>query len=254
MPYVAGPFALQDQSSVAIPPGTYNFTDDAGDLTNAIGGAAAEMDHLMIDLNVLGAEPADPFPGIDLNGAMDLVGAYANANLLPEFDSVVLAIADADQGLANAIGFAPAEAWQDPATPFVTPLPAETIAIPVIPPNVIDFSVTGTVGGPSSAPTPPTGLKGKGVSLTNLTAFGNPNFKVGDTFQVSATGSPGETVRVDGTQNGNDLGASDMGTIGADGTWSITGQMDVAAVGVWTEYWYVGFQLEATFNFVVVDQ
>lgn len=254
MPYVHGPFALQDQSSVAIAPGGYNFSDDAGELTNSIGAAAAEIDNLMPDLNVLGAEPADPFPEIDLNHAMDLVGVYANATLLPEFDNVLLAVADADQGLATAIGFAPAEAWQDPATPFVTPLPAETIAIPVIPPGVIDFSITGSVGGGAAAPTAPTGLPGTGVTLTNLTAFGNANFKLGDVFQVAVTGHVGETVRADGILNGDDLGASEMGTIGADGTWSLTGKMDVNAVGVWTENWYVGFQLAATFNFVVVDQ
>lgn len=253
MPYVAGPLTLQDASNVAIPAKSYDFTDDALFQLGSLDVIGAEWDGLFGDMNLAADEPSDPFPDVDLNAVIDLIDVYANSPLGIDFGSVIVALGASDVGLAAAIGAAPVEAWQNSSTQFVAPAPAETIAIPVIPPGAISFSVSGTVssGGGITPGTP--GAPAMGVTLTNTTAYGSPNFTVGDNFIVVAYGSPGSVVSVDATLNGVELGLSTYGAIGTDGTFSLTGQMDPSAIGVWSENWYIDGAPMASFNFVVLE-
>lgn len=253
MPYVPGPFKLQDESNVGTAADSYNFTQDVIDQLSELDTIGGGWDSLLIGLGNVGLEPLDPFPEIDLNAAMDLVNVYSQATLIPEFLDVLSSIGEADQGLANAIAFAPAEAWQDAPAPFVAPLPAQILSIPEIPPDLINFNVTGAVGGGPQGPGPTGTIPGATVSLNNITAFGNANFTLGDTIQVIVTGGVGLPVRMQAWLNGVDLGMSDLGVIGGDGTWTFTGQLGPEAVGVWTEDWWVGLGKTASFNFVVLD-
>jgi hypothetical protein len=253
MPYVQGPLLLQDQSNIQVNQSTYDFTDWTINQLQWVDSTLVEWDEFLDDAAVLLSEPSDPWPGIDLNGAIDELSVYWDPQDLLGVPELISALGIADAGLAAAIGFAPIEAWVNPATPFVTPIPSQVIAIPTIPPDAIDFTVTGSV---SAAPgtTPPAGTSGAPtVSLTNTTSFGNPNFKVGDNYLVSVTGPPGATVSVSGSVQGNGLPYSNQGTIGSDGTWSLSGQMQPDGVGIWDEVWYVNGGVVGAFSFVVVN-
>ncbi len=253
MPYEPGPFILQSQANVGITTADYDFTD------YAIGGLAdvdttlAGWDGFFNDAGALLDEPSDPWPGIDLNLAIDDLGTYSDPVDLLGVNGMLDALGDADLGLSIAIGFAPSEAWVAPTTEFVAPGPAEVIPIPFIPPGAIDFSVTGTVSAPVVNTPPAIGPTGPTVTLTNTTAYGNPNFSVGDQFTVLATGPYGEVVSVAATLNGVPLAAANQGNIGFNLNWSTSGTMGPGDVGVWSQSWYVGGVLAGTFDFVVVN-
>lgn len=91
------------------------------------------------------------------------------------------------------------------------------------------------------------------VSFLNISQYSSPNFRVGDEWQLTASGVPGEIVYVYATLNGKPIGGGPQGTIGSDGQLVINGSMVEEQVGVWAEQWYVGSTLAATYNFVVVD-
>ncbi len=91
-----------------------------------------------------------------------------------------------------------------------------------------------------------------GVNFLNISQYGNANFRVGDQWQLTASGPPGETVYVYGSFNGKHIGGGPQGTIGADGQLVKVGSMGENQVGVWVQQWYVGAAAAATYNFVVV--
>lgn len=92
------------------------------------------------------------------------------------------------------------------------------------------------------------------VKFLNISQYGNANFRVGDQWQMSATGVPGETVYVYATFNGKAFGGGPQGTIGTDGQLVMVGAMGEDQVGVWSQQWYLGSAQVATYNFVVVDR
>jgi len=253
MPYGPGPLILQTQSDLTLPDDNYDFTDYAATNLGDVDSILSSWDSFFLDAGVLLDEPADPWPGIDLNAAQDTLGVYSDTEGLLGVSGMLSALGDADLLLSVAIGFAPPEAWVDPTTAFVPPGAAPTLSIPVIPPGAIDFSVTGTVSTTSAPATGAGGGAAPTVALTNTTAYGNPNFTVGDSFIVQITGAAGAEVATDGTLNGSPLPYSVVGNIAADGTFSLTGTMDPSVVGVWTENWYVGGQLIQSFDFVVLN-
>jgi hypothetical protein len=253
MPYQPGPFHLQSEVDAAVLPGVYNFQGDLGDLLNGILDAGGSMDTALLGMQLIAFEPSDPFPGFDINGALDAVTTSANASLGTDFETVLLAVADADLGLATAIGYAPIESWTADAAPFVAPVAAEILAIPLIPPGVVDFTITGTVSSGTSGTGGPQPLPGPGVSISNLTQLGNPNFRVGDVIGVHATGPVGQDVRVQSQLDGVDIGGQVVGTIGPGGTFDWSAPLGPGQVGAWTQFWYIGYGNVANYSFVVVD-
>lgn len=91
-----------------------------------------------------------------------------------------------------------------------------------------------------------------GVSFLNLSQYASQNFRVGDQWQMTASGPIGETVYVYATFNGKSIGGGPQGTIGSDGQLVMVGSMSEEQVGVWSQQWYVGAKHAATYNFVVV--
>lgn len=253
MPYEPGPFILQSQANVGITTTNYDFTDFAISGLADVDTTLAGWDPFFSDATALLDEPSDPWPGIDLTNAIDDLGVYSDPVAMIGVNGMLDALGDADLGLSIAIGFAPSEAWVAPITSFVAPGPAEVIPIPVIPAGALDFSVTGTVSAPPVNTPPAITQAGPSVSLTNTTAYGNPNFTVGDNFTLTATGPFGADVTVAATLNGQNLGGGVQGTIGLNLNWTTSGTMGPGEVGVWTETWYVGGVLAGSFDFVVVD-
>jgi hypothetical protein len=253
MPYVQGPFVLQDQSSVHVQQTNYDLTDYTIQQLEWVDFTIQEWDDFLDDAAIVLSEPSDPFPDVDLNAAMDVLDVYADPAGLFGVDDMITALGIADAALAASIGFAPAEAWINPSKPFVPPGPPPILDIPKIPPGEINFSITGSVSTPSdpNAPPPPPGSTS--VSLTNTTSFGNPNFRVGDEYTLEVTGPPGAIVGLSGLIDGSQLGYTEQGTIGSDGTWTIKGRMDPSAVGVWNESIYVNGSVIGSFAFVVVN-
>lgn len=254
MPYQPGPLLLQDAANVGVTTSTYNFSADADTQLQELTLTPATWENFLFDAGVLLDGPADPFPDVDLNGAIDMLNAYADPPTEIGVNVLQDSLGTANLGLAAAIGYAPAEAWYDASTPFVPPAPAPIVNVPVIPASDINFEVTGTVATGGSPTGPSFGAIPLSVTLTNLTAYGNPVFHVGDQFEVAAVGVPGQPVQVSGSHDGTPFPIALMGNIGNDGTFKLDGQEDFASVGVWEEVWWVGGQQVATFNFIVLDQ
>ncbi len=79
------------------------------------------------------------------------------------------------------------------------------------------------------------------VSITNTTRTGHDtDFKVGDSFRVSITGPPNQTVTCSAVWNGTDMGTTAYGSTSSTGTFTQTGTMPADVVGTWTEIWRVG--------------
>lgn len=253
MGYLPGPLALQNAADVGIVVSDYDFRDDALNQLGGIDATLAGWDDFLSDAAVLLDEPSDPIAGIDLNGAIDTMNVYAEPATAIGVNALTDALGVADVQLSQAIGFAPPEAWVDSSAQFIPPAAAETLAAPYVNPGAISTQVEGIVSGTFGTGGTPSPVIGSSATLTNLTAYGNASFTVGDQWQVSLTGGPGNQVYVDSTLNGVELPGAVEGTIGADHTLVLTGQMTKAAVGVWSQTWWVGSNQVATFNFIVVD-
>lgn len=92
------------------------------------------------------------------------------------------------------------------------------------------------------------------ADILNLSQYGNANFRVGDEFQITATGQPGDQVAVQGTLNGTDIGGSDLGSIGSDGQLVVSGVMDESSVGLWQQRLFIAGTQVATSDHLVVPQ
>lgn len=252
MPYQPGPLLLQTADTVGTETKDYGFLEYAVDQLGDADVVMGSWDTFFLDAEVLMGQDSDPLAGIDIDNAMNVLNAHSDPESAMGLNAIAFALGTADLAFASAIGYAPAEAWMDYSTPFVAPVPAETLGVPIIPPGFISTSVTGNVVGDTPTPvvTPAGGTVS--VSLTNTTQYGSPNFRIGDSFQLTATGQIFGVVEVDATQNGQSFPRSVQGVIGFDGKFTINGTMDIPQVGVWTEMWYVAGVLAGTFNFVVV--
>ncbi|MGO9131976.1 MAG: beta strand repeat-containing protein [Bryobacteraceae bacterium] len=90
------------------------------------------------------------------------------------------------------------------------------------------------------------------VQITNLTHPGNPNFNVGDSFQVLVSGPPNQPVTNAATRGGSGPSTSSYGQTNASGTLTISGAMGAGDTGSWTEVWTVGgIPAAPTLSFVV---
>jgi len=253
MPYLPGPLTLQNPADVGIETAVYDFVGYSLGQLGELETTPAAWDAFLQDAGVLLDEPSDPIPGIDLNAAIDTVGGYSDPGAALGVNALSDALGTSDVALSYAIGYAPPEAWVDTSAQFIPPATAETLNAPFINPGIVATEVTGSpTGVPSGVGTGIPDL-GATLTLTNLTAFGNANFTVGDQFRVRATGRPGQRVFASSTLNGADQGEALLGTIGGDGTFVINGVMTPDTVGVWSEDWYIEITKVATFNFIVLD-
>ncbi len=76
--------------------------------------------------------------------------------------------------------------------------------------------------------------------LENLTSFVDTIFHPGETFRLTITGPPYQTVSVQTWLNGARLADVNYGQTGADGVWMLTGFFTDGDRGAWVEQWYVG--------------
>lgn len=239
-----GPFRPGAQSSVAIQPGTYDFTSDALTLAGQLQGIASGWDAFLFDLADLATQPADPTAGFNY-GAM-LVGVQTGQQLatLPSLDGAMQAATTAGALLSIATSFAPAAAWTNPTAPFVPPDPTQTIVVPTIPIGEYNPTINGSVGG-GAAGGPAT------VSLSNLTRVGSTNFFVGDSFLITVVASGVQQISVDGYFNSVPLPYLLLGSTDSQGDYALSNVMGPDNVGAWLENYYVAGQLIATFSFIV---
>lgn len=78
------------------------------------------------------------------------------------------------------------------------------------------------------------------VQMTNTSRPGSSNFWVGDGFRLVFSGRPGQTVSNVATFNGTTRPPYNYGTTDASGSYTLTGTMDTASIGTWTQVWSVG--------------
>ena len=253
MAYLPGPLILQDASNVGITTTDYDFTDFTETLLSDVQPTLDGWQSFFDDATLLLDEPEDPYPDVNIDAMQDVLNTYSDPVSIFGVGDLLTAMGVATISLSGAISSAPAEAWQAPTAPFVAPSAVAEIAVPTIAPNSITFNVSNSGGATSPGQPAAGGGVQSGVTITNLTAYGSPNFTLGDQFQVTVTGQPNQDVYVSATLNGVDLGTTLEGNSGNSGVLVITGTIDVASIGVWTQTWTVGLYNVGTLNFVVFD-
>jgi hypothetical protein len=249
MPYERGPFHLQQNAAVTIVPGVYDFGAGAIADLGPIDTLFADWDPLAL---AMAAETIfdsiDPLDGADIDGAAVELSQQANTAIFPDLDGILQAVFDAGALLDTAVNTAPIEAWTDPPAPFRTP-----VDVPIVPTPTVDQTAFVAGTGVPTGPPSPTITPGKALTLINLTRYGSPNFTVLDKWLVQATGTPDAVVNVHAYVDGNDIGAEDVGTIGSDSRFELSGTFGPSDVGAWREDWYIGDQFIVTYNFVVTS-
>jgi len=104
----------------------------------------------------------------------------------------------------------------------------------------------------SSAP-PVTAVAVRGGTLTFQTSRGGSTLQPGDTWTVSIRGAtPGVQVAVEGGKNGA-RNITPMGTIDANGNFSLSGTITSDQVGSWQEIWHVASETPGSFSFTVQE-
>lgn len=244
MPLQPGPFLQGSTADVTVPPGNYDFTDDAVALANQLTGIAAGWESFMDGMNFLSDLPLDFTYGIDTFAVTTALNTQQTQAFFPELDTLVNDMGPGLTLLTAAISFAPAAAWTTPTASFVPPDPTQTIVVPTVPLGLYDPTITTPVGGTGTATTP-------SVTLQNLTRVGSQNFTVGDRFLLTVRGNPGQTVTIDAVKDGQALGSSTLGTIPAIGEFAITSVEGPDDVGAWLENLYVDGVNIATWAFIV---
>lgn len=244
MPLQPGPFLQGSQADVAIPPGNYDFTDDALTLGSQLGTIAIGWDDFLNDLEDLALEPVDPTLGINDAALIQEIAYEQTLAAMPALDAILTEINTTDLLFIAATAFAPAAAWTDPTASFVPPDPTQTIVVPTVPLGDYDPFITSSVSAPPGGSLP-------SVTLQNTTRVGSPNFVVGDSFLVNVVATAGQQVSVDAIFNGADLGTAGIGTTDSRGNLAISGVEGPDQVGGWLQNWYVAGQLVATFSFIV---
>ena len=240
-----GPFLQGTPADVSVQPGLYDFTDDALALAGELTAVYHDWDAFMLDLPTLAAGPDDPTLGVADPGLIDEIlneTDIANLLVVDELSNFVMI---GSVLLGAAVSFAPSAAWSAPSASFNPPDPNAKIVSPLIDVNQYTPNVTGLVGTPGVS-------AGGSVQLQNLTRVGQQNFVVGDTALITVVGTPGATVSWDPIQNGQDLGAADLGQTDTLGKWSLQGVIAPESVGSWTESWFIDDVLIVTFSFIVV--
>jgi len=100
-------------------------------------------------------------------------------------------------------------------------------------------------GGPGGAPqvgvvTNPGPSIPPSVVMKNLTRPGSDTqYQVGDSWQVSITGTPGAAVSGSASQGAQNLGTTAFGNLNAQGQMVLTGTMMAGQVGTWVEGWTI---------------
>lgn len=118
-------------------------------------------------------------------------------------------------------------------------------------PNLAGNNPYATPAQVNGDPVPVTSSVTPTVRLVNSSGGSNSSFNVGDSWQITITGSPNAVVQASATQNGTSLGTTNMGTIGANGQLVLTGTFAASQVGSWTESWMVGSQSAGSISFSV---
>jgi hypothetical protein len=119
------------------------------------------------------------------------------------------------------------------------------------------FAGNAPVTGFSPTPVTTGGANGGGLAITptvrlvNSSGGSNSAFSVGDSWQIIVTGAPNSQVTASANQNGTSLGTSPMGTIGSNGSLTLTGTFGAGQVGTWSESWKVGGVTAGTLSFSV---
>lgn len=113
----------------------------------------------------------------------------------------------------------------------------------------IDFEVLAKT---SAAPTTPTvSTPAPTINFKNVTT-GDPQFLlVGDSWEITITGQPGQNVY--GTNIVGGKPTTLMGTIGSDGTLTLKGTITADQVGVWDETWSIGDSADTATNLGKID-
>jgi hypothetical protein len=245
MPYAPGPLSLFNAADLGTQAVDYDFTGFTTQAMGDLDSLGADIDDQLATIENFAGEPSDPLAGTDFVNVLTTIAVGISGAKLPDFGAIDDALSIGDGLLNTATGFAPAQAWQDPGGSFQIPDAATSLPAPQISPGAFSPTTSVPVG-----TTPPQATRA--VALYNTTRIGQPNFVVGDQFQLSAVGKPGEAVEVDPVFNGDDLGRTLYGQIGADSTFTLTGTQGPETIGVWKEDWYIGGNFIATFNFVVL--
>ena len=183
-----------------------------------------------VDIAGITASLDGPLTGIDnfLGGAGADDGTAAISNLVGAGGAIDAGVTTSTNALQAAVNKGISIAIQIPPLHgiTVTPPSAPSVPAPVLP----------SPGAPGPVGPPAVGFH---LQFTNVTRPGSPGrVKVGESFTVAISGTPGTSIYAVARHDGKDNGQAGFGVIPASGTLAISGSFGVADKGTWIENWY----------------
>jgi hypothetical protein len=121
--------------------------------------------------------------------------------------------------------------------------------VPANTPNVVAPGAAPAGPAPSGAPAGGTD-KAASVAIVNKSRTGS-SFFVGDSWELTVTGSPNRPVSATVTQGGQASSTATFGNTDSSGNLVVRGTMDASTVGTWKEMWTVGTAAAPVLSFTV---
>lgn len=145
----------------------------------------------------------------------------------------------------------------NPSAPACASATANALTSPYL--NAVDYAaVTQAIA--TGAPQPklttvqPPPIKSYPLSFSLLnTTRGGGDFQVGDRWTLTVSGPPGQPVTINGSQNGQQIGTSQLGSTDGNGNFSTSGVMSSGQTGNWSETYFVGGQPAGAISFQVLQ-
>lgn len=201
--------------------------------TDVMGGRVVDPNELTSQANGFCAIHGDS-PGC---GNPAVFAAPYVANLKTYIQQMATYRATGVNTRINPVNSSPITNNTDPNNAANTTNPRGTNTKPI---NAADLNLV------STNPTRDTGSRIAGIQINKN------NFFVGDTWTILLSGNPGENILVSGAKNNVSIGNNTpMGTIGADGTKTLSGTFVAGDVGSWNESWQVGNRSAGNISFTV---
>lgn len=246
MPLEPGPFGQAPATAVQFTAVNYGLADYATIQLAEVDTHLGFMDSLYGQMDDFGTLNDAVSALDDLSDVVNAVVTQGAQLPFPALDSMSLTMMTMDSQLADAVAFAPPQAWVATNATFVPPDPSAMLTAPTL-----DLTAYNPVALTPVGITVPGA--GEGVTIFNTTRPGQSNFWVGDDFVVYVQGAPGADVTYNAFLQGNIFATADVGAIPENGTLSFAGQMLPDLVGAWREDWYINGHLVTSLNFVVLE-
>lgn len=271
----SGPFFPVPDVALGLTPTNYDFTQFTADNLNDTDATLGEVDGII--LQVLGdlTDPSDPTPDFDYFGLVDSLAATDFVDEATNHQAIIDAAPSFQTLLTDSVNTAPDVSFlpqpppynpgADPTVNLNFPIGAQPP--PITPPPGITGIQPIAPGVPIAAPEQPAPTaptftsgfntlvtaQGYTIDLVDLTTFNFNSMVVGDSWKLTITGPPFQTISREAWQAGVHFPSAPIGQFDGNGVFTQTGVMGPGDVPGWSWIFYGGDVLINNVAFFVVN-